>query len=109
MSEPGTIAWVDLTVANAENLRDFYTAVVGWECEALEVGDYSDFVMRPAGGGGPASPAASAGSQAEPQPSSSLRATRFWKRPSTYDAAPRPLAGPCIASAALPSSRIRLG
>ncbi len=51
MSEPGTIAWVDLTVANAENLRDFYTAVVGWECEALEVGDYSDFVMRPAGGG----------------------------------------------------------
>src|SRR5690606_40949189 len=60
-------------------------------------------------GGGPASPAASAGSQAEPQPSSSLRATRFWKRPSTYDAAPRPLAGPCIASAALPSSRIRLG
>src|SRR3546814_16563373 len=60
-------------------------------------------------GGGASSPAASVGSQAEPQPSSSLRATRFSKRPPTYDAAPRPLGAPCLANAALPSSRIGLG
>jgi len=51
MPEPGTIAWVDLTVGNADELRGFYTAVVGWECEELRVGDYSDYVMRPPGGG----------------------------------------------------------
>ncbi len=51
MPEPGTIAWVDLTVPKADELRDFYTAVVGWECEELKLGDYSDYVMRPAGGG----------------------------------------------------------
>lgn len=28
---PGTIGWVDLTVADAESTRDFYRDVVGWE------------------------------------------------------------------------------
>lgn len=46
MMEPGTIAWADLTVENAPALRDFYTEVVGWKCEPLEVGGYSDYVMR---------------------------------------------------------------
>jgi predicted enzyme related to lactoylglutathione lyase len=27
---PGTIAWTDLTVPDAEKVRDFYAAVVGW-------------------------------------------------------------------------------
>ena len=43
--EPGTISWQDLTVDEAERVRDFYQAVVGWKPEALSMGAYSDFVM----------------------------------------------------------------
>jgi predicted enzyme related to lactoylglutathione lyase len=43
--EPGTISWQDLTVADAEAVRDFYQAVVGWKPEPLSIGGYSDFVM----------------------------------------------------------------
>src|SRR5258708_19713778 len=43
--EPGTISWQDLTVADAEGVRDFYQAVVGWKPEALSMGAYWDFVM----------------------------------------------------------------
>ncbi len=43
--EVGTIGWVDLTVPNAEEVRDFYAGVVGWKPEALSMGDYSDYVM----------------------------------------------------------------
>ena len=28
--EPGTIAWADLTVADAPAVRDFYATVAGW-------------------------------------------------------------------------------
>lgn len=38
----GTIMGLDLTVPDAENVRDFYTSVVGWEVEML--GD--DYVMK---------------------------------------------------------------
>ena len=48
---PGTISWQDLTVADAEGLRDFYAAVVGWEPESLNMGAYADFVMNADGGG----------------------------------------------------------
>src|SRR5258708_4514619 len=44
--EPGTISWQDLTVADAEGVRDFYRAVVGWKAESLSMGAYSDFVMN---------------------------------------------------------------
>jgi uncharacterized protein len=43
---PGTITWQDLTVANAEALRDFYESVVGWKPEPLSMGAYADFVMK---------------------------------------------------------------
>jgi predicted enzyme related to lactoylglutathione lyase len=43
--EPGTISWQDLTVDEAERVRDFYQAVVGWKIEAQPMGAYSDFVM----------------------------------------------------------------
>src|SRR5258708_7433325 len=43
--EPGTISWQDLTVADAEGVRDFYQAVVGWQPESLSLGSYSEFVM----------------------------------------------------------------
>jgi predicted enzyme related to lactoylglutathione lyase len=41
----GLIKWVDLTVDNAEEVRDFYKAVVGWESQGLDVGGHDDFVM----------------------------------------------------------------
>ena len=44
--EPGTISWQDLTIDEAERVRDFYQAVVGWKPEALPMGSYSDFVMQ---------------------------------------------------------------
>ena len=43
--EVGTIGWLDLTVADAPTLRDFYVAVVGWKPEAVEMGGYSDTSM----------------------------------------------------------------
>ena len=52
--KPGTIAWQDLTVADAEGIRDFYKNVVGWDSDPVSMGDYSDFNMLPSGGGGPA-------------------------------------------------------
>lgn len=41
----GTIGWIDLTVENAENVRDFYRAVAGWTAEPVDMGGYSDFNM----------------------------------------------------------------
>lgn len=43
--KPGTIAWHDLTVANADQVRDFYQAVVGWKSDPVKMGDYSDYSM----------------------------------------------------------------
>jgi uncharacterized protein len=49
----GTIGWHDLAVPNAEAVRDFYTAVVGWKSELVDMGGYSDFTMlAPATGEG---------------------------------------------------------
>lgn len=41
----GHITWRDLTVPNAEAVRDFYAAVAGWKAEACDVGGYSDYSM----------------------------------------------------------------
>ena len=41
----GSIPWRDLTVPDAEGLKDFYSAVVGWESEAVDMDGYSDFCM----------------------------------------------------------------
>lgn len=49
-SRAGTIGWIDLTVDNAESVRDFYKAVAGWEAEDVSMGDYSDYSMKPPGG-----------------------------------------------------------
>ena len=43
---PGTIVWTDLTVTNAEEVRDFYSKVVGWEPAPVDMGEYSDFGMN---------------------------------------------------------------
>lgn len=43
--EVGSIGWVDLTVDDAEDVRDFYAAVAGWQPSDVDMGDYSDFNM----------------------------------------------------------------
>lgn len=48
------MGWVDLTVDKAEGVRDFYSAVLGWESEGLDMGGYDDYVMTPTGSDEPA-------------------------------------------------------
>src|SRR5262249_11231251 len=43
---PGSITWTDLTVEDAERVRDFYQAVTGWTPVPLSMGTYADFVMK---------------------------------------------------------------
>lgn len=47
----GKIGWIDMTVDNADSLRDFYQAVVGWEVADTDMGDYSDYTMMSPGDG----------------------------------------------------------
>lgn len=51
--EIGSIGWIDLTVENAVEVRDFYSGVVGWEPAAVSMGDYDDFSMTAPGSGKP--------------------------------------------------------
>lgn len=47
----GKIAWQDLTVNNADDIRDFYSKVTGWQTEAHSMGDYNDYdVIAPGSG-----------------------------------------------------------
>lgn len=47
----GAIEWQDLTVANADALRDFYSQVAGWTSQPLDMGGYDDYVMMTSDGG----------------------------------------------------------
>ena len=42
----GDMAWMDLTVPNAEQVKNFYQQVVGWEVEEVSMGDYNDYSMN---------------------------------------------------------------
>ena len=53
MPEIGSIGWIDLTVPEAKNLRDFYSEVVGWRPEPVDMGTYSDFNMTAPASGEP--------------------------------------------------------
>jgi predicted enzyme related to lactoylglutathione lyase len=46
----GAIAWHDLTVDDAEGLRDFYASVVGWTPSPVQMGDYADYGMAASDG-----------------------------------------------------------
>ena len=49
---PGSIAWADLTVPDAESVRDFYAQVTGWTPQAVSMkGEYDDYVMTVPGSG----------------------------------------------------------
>lgn len=45
--EVGTLSWFDLTIPNAEEVRDFYSKVIGWKYQPvpMENGKYNDFNM----------------------------------------------------------------
>jgi len=53
-SKIGTVGWQDLTVPDAERLRDFYASVVGWRAEPVDMGGYADFNMVAPATGEPA-------------------------------------------------------
>ena len=44
-NETGKIGWIDMTVENAAETKDFYAAVTGLAPEAVSMGDYDDFNM----------------------------------------------------------------
>ncbi len=50
----GAIISADLTVPNADEVRDFYKQVIGWESEDMPMqdadGTYADYVMKDADG-----------------------------------------------------------
>jgi uncharacterized protein len=45
-SNLGKVEWMDLTVEDAPKLRDFYASVVGWNTDAVPMGNYDDFNMN---------------------------------------------------------------
>lgn len=50
--KPGSIGWHDLTVPDAERVRDFYQRVAGWTAQPIDMGGYSDFAMGAPGADG---------------------------------------------------------
>ena len=42
----GSVMWTDLTIEDAERIRDFYSAVVGWTASGVDMGGYEDFNMN---------------------------------------------------------------
>ena len=47
----GKVGWIDITVADATGLKDFYKEVVGWDVEESSMGDYSDYTVMAPGSG----------------------------------------------------------
>ena len=46
-TKPGTIVWIDQTSKNAEEVKEFYSKVVGWKASPVSLGDYDDYNMMP--------------------------------------------------------------
>ncbi|CAM2068337.1 VOC family protein [Sulfidibacter corallicola] len=42
----GSIGWIDLTVDNADEVRDFYKEVVGYKTSEVSMGDYADYCLN---------------------------------------------------------------
>jgi predicted enzyme related to lactoylglutathione lyase len=64
----GHPVWFDLTLPDAEPVRDFYTRVLGWRSEAVDMGGYSDFVMQAPDGSGVAGVCNARGTNADMPP-----------------------------------------
>lgn len=53
-SEIGLIGWVDITTDIADELKEFYSNVIGWKVEPVPMGDYNDYNMLITSTGKPA-------------------------------------------------------
>ncbi len=42
----GGVSWLDLTVKNADKVKDFYSSVIGFEVAPCSMGDYNDYAMK---------------------------------------------------------------
>lgn len=42
----GSIVWIDLTVGDAAEIKEFYSQVVGWIAAPHDMGDYHDFDIK---------------------------------------------------------------
>ncbi len=49
MTTPGTLGWIDLTVDDAQGLRDFYASAVGWAVTPVGMDGYEDYAVGPEG------------------------------------------------------------
>lgn len=47
--QQGEIVWTDLTIDNAEEVKDFYTQVTGWKSMGLDMKGYEDYVISTPG------------------------------------------------------------
>ena len=41
----GTMAWLDLSVNNAEVVKSFYQEVIGWKVDNISMGESDDYAM----------------------------------------------------------------
>jgi uncharacterized protein len=41
----GAVTWMDLTIPDADGVRDFYKNVIGWKTMEVSMGDYNDYCM----------------------------------------------------------------
>lgn len=44
-SSIGDMAWIDLSVKNATEVKEFYQQVIGWKSESISMGEYDDYAM----------------------------------------------------------------
>ncbi|WP_448550189.1 VOC family protein [Thalassotalea fusca] len=49
----GEMAWLDLSIANAKEVSEFYQNVIGWQVQEVSMGDYADYAMVCAASGEP--------------------------------------------------------
>ena len=42
----GQIEWLDLTVNDASRVKNFYSSVVGWKSDDVDIGSYSDYSIH---------------------------------------------------------------
>lgn len=45
MAEVGELGWLDLTVDDADGVRDFYAKAVGFRPQPVDMGEYADYNM----------------------------------------------------------------
>lgn len=53
-SQPGQVVWADLTTPHADQVREFYRHVTGWEPQPVDMGGYLDYNMTLPGSDTPA-------------------------------------------------------